>query len=309
MKTLAYFLMFFILFGCVQPQEERTVVGNETQILIDTVQIYACYSSEKLVKAWIAEFQKINPQFNCKLTLNESSFCISALQESSHISFISRALLDDEEKLINCILPVAKHGLVLIVNEKNPYISIIKNGLKIESLQKVYKENSWYAIANANENPIHFYYRIPGAGNTDNFLDFLDLTPDDLSGELVETDIDLVNAVKDDPYGLGYCSHINAYDNKSNAQAEGIFVVPLKDNFGMAHRFYDSLSLMKRAIWAGKYQCHLYPTLYLVTKEKPHDENIKAFLRWVITEGQEIVDKEGYVKLRSGEIGWTELMI
>jgi phosphate transport system substrate-binding protein len=303
MEKLIFPLFLFILFGCIPEQKNRMNSENLNLSRVDTIKMAACYSSRRMVEKWVEEFQKTHPDIHFGLEFDESSSCVSSLSHGSHLAFISRELIMEEDSLPYCVSAVAKHGLVIIVNEKNPYIELIKKGVTINSLKAIYEQGSWYAIANDNKYPLHIYYRTIGAGNTKNFMDFLDLDEAYLTGRLVETDIDMVDSIKNDPLGLGYCSHINAYDLNTNAQAKGIVVVPLKDNLGRTYHFYDSLNLLKRVIWAGKYQCHLFPTLYLVIKDKPEDQNIKEFLKWVFTDGQEVSEKEGYIKLRNSEIG------
>lgn len=298
------FAVCLVIFSGCGPVEEKTFNTETTATpSVDTIRIIACHSCQQLLTAWIEAFEELYPDIHFKLSFDESTSCITSLSEKAHIAFISRELMEGEDASVYCISSVAKHGLVIIVNKNNPYIDIINHGVEIESIKTACSEVSWYAITKDTQYPMHFYYRSTGAGNTKNLINFLGLDQDSLRGELVETDIDMVNAIKSDPYGLGYCSHIHAYDLSTNAQVEGIKVVPFKDNFGLTHHFYDSLNLMKRAIWTGKYQCHLYPTIYLITKEKPTDVNIKQFMKWVFTDGQKIVEREGYVRLRSSEIG------
>jgi ABC-type phosphate transport system substrate-binding protein len=303
MKMPTFFLFVFILFGCAPKEENRSNADDIKSERIDTISISACFSCERLTKRWIEEFEQANPAIHFHLSVNESSSCITSLSKGAQIAVISRDLLDEEDSLNYCVSSVAKHGVVLIVNENNPYINIIRDGISIESIKDMYQKGTWYPIAKENKYPLNLYFRTPKAGNTRNLINFLDINPDSLSGNQVETDLDMVESIRNDKFGLGYCSHINAYDLKKNTQVSGIKVVPLLDCYGMMHHFYDSLNLMKRAIWSGRYQFHLYPTIYIVLKEKPANLNVKKFLTWVFTSGQNVVEQEGYIRLKRNEIG------
>lgn len=292
-----------ILMGCSSRQEGAVLQDLPDSGPADTITIAACYSGERLTRKWVEEYGKLNPAVPFKVTVNESSSCVASLDDRTTIALISRELLPEEDSVSYCISSVAKHGVVLVVSAENPYIDIIEAGVTKEAILEIYKTGSWNPLDRENSNPLHIYYRTPRAGNTWNLLNYLGLSADSMTGVSVETDTDIIEALRKDPYGLGYCSHINAYDIETNAQAAGIRVVPIKDQYGLSHDFYDSLNLMKRAIWNGRYQFHLYPTLYIVMKAKPKDEQTKSFLRWVFTDGQQIVEEEGYIKLRNYEIG------
>jgi phosphate transport system substrate-binding protein len=50
-----------------------------------------------------------------------------------------------------------------------------------------------------------------------------------------------------------------------------------------------------KAINDGKYPSPPARDLYLVSKGKPADKLVVAFLKWVITEGQRFVPEAGYI--------------
>jgi len=303
MKTFVIVLLTICLFGCAPASNKSVDAYNADPVATDTIRISTCYSCERLTKKWIDEYHKIHSDVHFKLNINESSSCLASLNETSDIAMISRELTMEEESAGYCVASVAKHGVVLIINEHNPYIDYLKDGVTKEAITEVFKKGTWYPVTKQEKYPLNFYYRPSRAGNTWNLLNFLDINIDNLTGKSVETESDMINAVRNDIYGLGYCSHIHAYDPETNAQVSGIKVLPIKDYYGLTHHFYDSLNLLKHAICYGRYKFHLYPTIYLTMKTKPNDENIRSFVRWIFTDAQPIVESEGYIKLGQSEIG------
>jgi len=53
----------------------------------------------------------------------------------------------------------------------------------------------------------------------------------------------------------------------------------------------------QRAICLGKYPKSLCRSLQLMALKRPEDPVIKTFIKWILTDGQVIVEKAGYVKL------------
>ncbi len=302
MKPYIFFIIPLIFLGCNSGKDSSEANGPVGPGQ-DTIRIASCFSCERLTNKWAGEYQKSHPEIYFDILVDESSSCIAALNGPSRIAVISRELLPEEDSLHYCISSVAKHGVVLIVNEENPYTDILKKGVDKATIIEMYETSSWYPLARENQYPLNIYYRTIRAGNTFNLMNFLNMDPSKLSGKPVDSDIDMVEAIRSDRFGLGYCSNINAYDIETNAQARGIRVLPIRDYPVLTPLFYDSLHLMKRAIWTGKYQFHLHPTLYVVMKEKPPDPATRSFLKWIFTTGQQVVEKEGYIQLRQSEIG------
>jgi phosphate transport system substrate-binding protein len=66
--------------------------------------------------------------------------------------------------------------------------------------------------------------------------------------------------------------------------------------------FYGSLDTIMRAIQTGRYPSPPARDLYLVSKGKPTDPVIIAFLDWILTDGQQFVHEGGYVELSEDKV-------
>ena len=64
-------------------------------------------------------------------------------------------------------------------------------------------------------------------------------------------------------------------------------------------KFYDNLDELQRAMWTGKYPCHAFLNHYIVAADKPTNQLHIDFMRWILTEGQKLLENEGYVLLRT----------
>ena len=61
--------------------------------------------------------------------------------------------------------------------------------------------------------------------------------------------------------------------------------------------FYDNIDQLINAIAAGKYPSPPARDLYFVTKGKPTNAAVAAFIKYVLTDGQKYVHEAGYVDL------------
>ena len=89
------------------------------------------------------------------------------------------------------------------------------------------------------------------------------------------------------------------YDLSSRKPFAGIEVIPIDlNNNGKIdpdENFYGTLDEIMKAINDGKYPSPPARDLYLVSKGKPADKLVVAFLEWILTEGQKYVPEAGYI--------------
>ncbi len=97
---------------------------------------------------------------------------------------------------------------------------------------------------------------------------------------------------------------------KTNQEYEGLEVIPIDINenrkIDPEESFYDTMDAIMEAIVAEKYPSPPARELYLIAKGKPQNAIVIEFLKWVLTEGQGMVEEAGYVPLDAGRIS-TEL--
>jgi phosphate transport system substrate-binding protein len=114
-----------------------------------------------------------------------------------------------------------------------------------------------------------------------------------------------VQALKSDPYGIGYNNVAYAYDNSTGQQLSGISVVPIdligNGQINAQENFYSTKAELIQAIEQGKYPSPPAQDLYLVTKNK-FTGVTKDFVHWILTDGQSYVLESGYVPLSADTI-------
>jgi phosphate transport system substrate-binding protein len=126
---------------------------------------------------------------------------------------------------------------------------------------------------------------------------------EELQGIAVNADPGLAEAVRQDKLGVGYNNIGFAYDIATGAPVAGLRVIPIDLNGNGAIDADEDFYAAKDDIVAGiKRRAYPFPPareLYLVTKGEA-SPTIKAFYRWILTDGQQYVPVAGYVPLTAG---------
>ncbi len=317
MKRLYLIILIkLVIFSGCNPDRllDENPQGNSPNFeeLEGTLRISGTYALDPLVTQWVEEFKRKHPEilFEIKKT-GTGKGMEDLLSGEIELAMVSRELtIEDEEKGIWKI-GVAKDGVVAIINEENPYLNdILSRGITFGEFVDIFtneKTQNWGKVLKIeNNDPIIVFTRSDNSGAAELWAKFLRIEKRDLKGIEVEGDESMIHSILNEPLGLGFCNSIFAYDKTTRKEISGIKVVPIDHNYNgiieKNEKFYDSLDLIQRAMWLGKYPCHLFRTLYFVSKEKPQNELVIEFLKWVLTDGQEQVGIEGYVKLKNSEI-------
>jgi phosphate transport system substrate-binding protein len=100
---------------------------------------------------------------------------------------------------------------------------------------------------------------------------------------------------------LGY-----AYDEKTRKPNQDLVIFPIDVNgngkVDPEESFYGTKDEVITAIAAGKYPSPPARELYLVSKGKPEKPEVLAFLKYILTKGQELNIPLGYIGISQGKL-------
>ena len=109
------------------------------------------------------------------------------------------------------------------------------------------------------------------------------------------------DAVKNDVNGIGFNNTQYIYDMTTGNKIAGIEVLPLDVNgngkIDSTENFYANLSSVENAVLNGNYPSPPVRDLYFVCKQKPSNQIVLDYFKWVLTEGQQYIKDAGYVPL------------
>jgi phosphate transport system substrate-binding protein len=301
--TLMLIGIFFTCFQCTD--DKNSISGN-------TISISGAWALYPLVVKWAEEYMKLNPAIRVEVSAGGAGKgIVDVLANLVDIGMISREINPSEMEKGVWWIPVAKDAVIPTINIQNPYLKkLYEQGVGQKSLRAVWVEKSmtsWEAILGTGGNtPIHVYTRSDACGAAQVWAEYLGGNQDDLAGVGVYGDPGLAKAVAEDKLGIGFNNINYAYDPKTQETVAGLAILPLDVNengrLETEENFYSSRELLLAAIKQGKYPSPPARDLYLACNGKPLKSQVKDFMLWILTAGQEFVSEAGYINIAGEEL-------
>lgn len=273
-----------------------------------TISVSGAFALYPLMVEWADEYKKINPNVEISVQAGGAGKGMTDLLNGMvDIAMVSREISKEEELKGAHKFAVCKDATLPIVSTKNPYVDLLtKRGIKKRELKEIftYKIKLWDIVLNKKEkNKINVYTRSDSCGAGETFANYLGLHQEDLEGIGIYGDPQLVQAVIKDKMGIGYANIAFIFDSKSNKPHNGIKILPLDLNedgkISEDEDFYNEKSEVLDAIKDSKLPSPPARNLYLVIKKDNKKEYLKDYLKWILTDGQEMVERAGFVKIEN----------
>lgn len=287
-------------------------VRNPDGTIKGTISISGAFALYPLAVMWAEEFQKIHPQVRIDISAGGAGKGMTdALSQMVDLGMFSREVTEAEQAKGAWWIAVAKDAVVATYNPANPIAEQInEKGISREMFKRIYIEGSiktWGDVYNTAEvTRINHYTRSDACGAAEMWGKYLDSHQETLKGVGVFGDPGIADAVKNDNTGIGYNNVNYAYDLKSRKPYNGLAIIPIDFNndgiISADERFYNTLDDIMEAIASGAYPSPPARDLYFVSKGKPTNIAVLAFLEWIITDGQKFVHNAGYVNLTEEKV-------
>lgn len=306
--TLVNLVFGASLAGC-QSRVETASVPVSSQ---GTISVSGAFALYPMMVRWSEEYHRVHPDVTFDVSAGGAGKGLAdALGGAVDIGMVSRPIFQEEVEKGAFWVAVAKDAVVVTVNAEHPVLDqLLERGLTRETAEGIWitgKMTSWSQVVDGEGGgAIHVYTRSDACGAAQTWADYLGgYAQEDLQGIAVQFDPGLVEAVSNDRLGIGYNNLNFVYDAGTGYPLQGIQPVPL-DLDGNGHiapheSFYDTKADLIAAIAEGRYPSPPARDLNLVTRGKP-DGAVKAFLEWVLTEGQQYLHEVGYVPLSQEQL-------
>lgn len=276
------------------------------QDLSGNISISGAFALYPITVKWAEEFKKAHPKVKIDIQAGGAGKGITdVLSKVTDIGLVSRDLNAAEYKKGAFAVAVTKDAVIPTISATSPYRKVLyQKGVKKEAFNNIFitgKYKTWDALGFKTKAPIHVYTRSDAAGAAETWASYFGKKQEDLQGVAVFGDPGLAQAVQRDPAGLGFNNIVYIYDNKTNKPINGIVAVPIDLNnngkLDADENFYNDINQLIAAIVAGKYPAPPARDLYFVTTGKPKNAAVKAFIKYILTDGQKFVSEAGYIKL------------
>jgi phosphate transport system substrate-binding protein len=271
-----------------------------------TLTISGAWALYPLMVRWGEEFQKLHPDVRFDISAGGAGKGMAdALANAVDIGMVSREIYAEEEAKGAFWVGVTKDAVFLALNEANPvWDDIQQKGISRDVLVGLYitgEITTWGQVVGRPEvtDAVHVFTRSDACGAAATWAEYLGGTQEDLQGVAVYGDPGLLDAVIKDPLGIGYNNLNYAFDTDTGIPVAGAQVAPLDVNGDSEvgpEEQYNTKEQAVAAVASGAYPSPPARALNLVTQGKPSGL-ARAFLIWILTDGQRYVDEAGYIAL------------
>jgi phosphate transport system substrate-binding protein len=291
---------------------DQRLQGSE-DALRGTISISGAFALYPLTVRWAEEFRREHPRVRIDISAGGAGKGMAdVLSGMVDLAMFSREITQAELDKGAWLVAVSKDAVVVTVNSNNPFLDQLKrHGITRETFMDIYLNQHierWNQIPGLSgpDHPINVFTRSDACGAAEVWGGYLGKNQESLRGIGVFGDPGIADAVKNDRFGMGYNNVIYAYDINTRKKFDGIEIVPFDINsngiIDEDESFYDTLDEICKAIAEYRYPSPPARDLYLVSKGKPKNKVVIAFLEWVLENGQQFVDEAGYVKLSDEKI-------
>ncbi len=312
MKQSIFFLLILMasLFsGCNLSGKKKSGDAGDMQGRISISGAFALYP---MTVRWAEEFQKENPGIQIDISAGGAGKGMAdALSQMVDLGMFSREVTLQEIEQGAWYIALTRDAVLPTINASNPFLQeLLIRGITRDELKMIFvtgEIRNWDAVTrDPDGHPINIYTRSDACGAAAMWGHYLGTSQEELVGLGVFGDPGVADAVKSDLYGLGYNNVIYIYDIHSRRKYEQMEVLPIDLNengyIDANENFYYHLDSIMLAIQNGIYPAPPARDLYFVSKGKPQNEAVIAFIEWILEEGQQYVKEAGYVQLSTERV-------
>jgi len=304
-------LVASLLFSSCGGGADRATVDADGN-LSGSISISGAFALYPLAVKWAEEFQAMHKGVRIDLSAGGAGKGMTdVLADVVDLGMVSREVYAPE--LSKGALPFAsaKDAVVITYNAENPFVEkLLKTGISRETAEKVWitgEYTTWgQVLGTGDKTPLHVYTRSDACGAAETFAMWMGKKQEELLGTAVFGDPGLASAIQSDKLGIGFNNIGYAYDEQSRRPNQSMLVMPVDvDGDGVISEeeyFYDTKDEFVGAVSLGKYPSPPARDLYLVSHGVPKNPIVRAFLEYVLTEGQKQNVPAGYMALDSDKL-------
>jgi phosphate transport system substrate-binding protein len=303
---------FFLLSGLLLGGCGRATGQPAEGDLSGTITASGAFALYPMMVRWGEEFHALHPDVQFDISAGGAGKGMTdVLSGAADIGMVSRSIHQEEIDRGAFWVAAVMDAVLPTVNADNPYLARLQaQGVTREAFAAIWtgQVSTWGEVLGDADvtDPIHVYTRSDACGAAETWAAYLgDYKQEDLQGVAVDGDPGLATAVSRDSLGIGYNNLNFAYDADSGRPVAGLQIVPIDlDGNGQVdagESFYAAKTDVMAAIADGRYPRPPARALNLVTNGAPSGP-VKAFIQWVLTDGQTFVGETGYIPLTQEQL-------
>jgi len=274
----------------------------------DTISVVCSPDMYKLTANLANEFCSTNPGLTVNVVNFTDADANNILNSGSTLCLVSSEFYSSLNNKNLWKITLGRDALVPIMNVENPLLEqISKQGIRstelAQMLQNPEKLNWTNLLKNGLDKSVNYYF-IENESVQNGVAKFLNVKSMVNTGIKVKDTEELIAAIQKDPLAVGFCELVNVIDKESFIANISLLPIDKNENgqLDYVEKIYDTPESIMRGIWIGKFPRALNRNIYTVSIEKPTDETETAFLGWILTNGQGILNANGFLNLNKTEI-------
>ena len=306
MKNTIFLIICFSLLqtGNINSQDPKAKeTATEYQVSVMTTP-----ELHSLVSIWARGFEHANP--GMKVTVADFNHALYQAEKGySGLAVLTNEGIENTAGENAWKIAVGRDIVVPVINAVSPHIDqLYLNGLSSEVMRPAFEGSEiavWGAPAGNERNRKINLYIVNDNSVRSYISGFVGVAPEKIRGTAVENTAMMITALKNDPDGIGFCRLSEITDPEGEVLTGSVRLVPIDiNNNGQLDYFeqiYGDLGSFTRGVYIGKYPKTLYSNIFAVAPAQPSEGAELGFIRWVLSDGQQILAENGYTELARGE--------
>jgi glycine cleavage system H lipoate-binding protein/ABC-type phosphate transport system substrate-binding protein len=287
----------------------KEAVTENNLIPEDSIRVMSTPDLYGLSVKWAEEYKRLFPEMKIRVISVSDSKMADKLIADGNIGFVSNDYYAGFNDQSIWKVVVGRDVIVPVINSKNPFSDeISQKGVSRENFISFFKNpdsSTWGTLLKSKSMKTANYYWIKDESISAGLSEFLGTSETRIKGIEVEDGEKMISAIQKDPYAIGFCKMINILDFKNQSIIEDIRLLPIDRNGNgeveYNEEIYNDFNVFSRGVWIGKYPKSLFSNIYSVSYNQPKKETEVAFLKWILTDGQQFLLGNGYSDLLLSE--------
>jgi glycine cleavage system H lipoate-binding protein/ABC-type phosphate transport system substrate-binding protein len=274
----------------------------------DSIYVWTSPDLSDITSTWVSAYETFNPEARINVSVIPDNMVSHMLDKPGNIGLVTKNYIPATNKSM-WHMGVGRDIIVPVICSENPFLEeIIQKGISREEFANLFsntKKATWGTLLNNKESiPVNCYY-IKDESNKPYLAEFLQTDLESLTVKEIDGVEELQSIIQNDKYALIYCKLADIIDYEDQEFKKGISLIPIDINGNNKIDYFEEIyrnpNALERGVWIGKYPNVLFSNIYSVASDQPTKDNEIAFLEWILTDGQQHLNSNGYSELLTGE--------
>jgi glycine cleavage system H lipoate-binding protein/ABC-type phosphate transport system substrate-binding protein len=297
-KILVFISVALLFYSNVFSKGEVT---NANHGLKGSISVLAAPELYGLATKWATEFSGMNPGLKINVISADDAKTVNFIEAGANFGFVSgnHTVTNMDETLWK--MTVGRDIIVPVTSSKNPFLEeLYKSGISAEKFGRIFnnpEKEGWGAMLRNSQNaPVHLYM-VNDETVKSAVRKYLNVNQIPVEGIFYGSEEDVIASIQNDPYAVGFCSLASIIGPDKQSMIDNVRFLPIDKNangkLDYMEKIYSDPDAFARGVWIGKYPKALSSDVYFISSGKPSNQTEIAFLKWILTGGQQFLYVDG----------------